>query len=521
MIVRSGEGLGPARPLLSVEGLSKAYGGAQALSAASIAMAPGEVHGLVGANGAGKSTLIKCLAGLVRPDSGAILIDGVPVGALTPQGSAELGMSFIHQELAFVPGMTVLENIMLGLPKRRRWGLVDWAAIERDVAPVAARAGITAPLRANAKGLPVAENWLINICRAQMRRARLIVMDEPTASLSAKEAGSLFQAIRDLSASGVAVLYVSHRLDEILDLCGRVTVLRDGRSVAELSGPDLTRRRLVAEIVGGRRAEGVAKVEATRDEVVLTVRNLARPPRVRGVSFDLRAGEVLGIGGLVGAGRSELARLIFGADAATSGEMRLKGRAYAPRSPAAAVRAGLGLVPEERRAEGLVLPKSVAFNLQLANLSKVVLGARLPLLSLRKREAMTQRVLRDLAVRAPGSGTAVERLSGGNQQKVVMGRWLLRAPDVLILDEPTRGVDVGARGEIHRLIRELAASGTAVIAISSEPDELPDLADRVLVMSEGRVVAELAGGEVTRQAIVAASYVGHGDAPAAPTGVPA
>jgi ribose transport system ATP-binding protein/rhamnose transport system ATP-binding protein len=507
-------------PLLSVAALSKSYGGARALRGASISVAPGEVHGLVGANGAGKSTLIKCLAGLTRPDSGTISIDGQPVGSLSPPRSADLGMSFIHQELAFVPGMTVLENIMLGLPKKRRFGIVDWTSIARDVAPVAARIGITAPLSANVKGLSTTENWLINICRAQMRKARIIVMDEPTASLSAREAESLFQAIRDLAVTGVAVLYVSHRLDEILDLCSGVTVFRDGESVAELSGTELTRTRLIEEIVGGRRAEAATKVNATQNEVVLSVKSLARPPRVRGVSFDLHAGEVLGIGGLVGAGRSELARLVFGADAATDGQMRLGGSPYAPGSPAAAVRAGVGLVPEERRAEALVLPKSVAFNLQLANLSKVVLGRGLPLVSSRKRESLAQRVIRDLAIKVPGSGTPVERLSGGNQQKVVIGRWLLRAPEVLILDEPTRGVDIGARAEIHRLIRALASDGTAVIVISSEPDELPDLADRVLVMSEGRIVGEFAGHAITREAIVTASYAGHSDAPATRNGDP-
>ncbi|WP_210527603.1 sugar ABC transporter ATP-binding protein [Rubellimicrobium arenae] len=515
-----GQGRRAVPPLLAVSGLAKAYGGARALSRASLEIGPGEVHGLVGANGAGKSTFIKCLAGLTRPDSGTIEIDGQPVGPLTPQAAGDLGMSFIHQELAFVPGMTVLQNIMLGLPKKTRWGMVDWAAIARDVAPVAARTGITAPLSANVKGLSIAENWLINICRAQMRRARLIVMDEPTASLSAKEAGALFQAIRDLSSAGVAVLYVSHRLDEILDLCARVTVFRDGQSVAELSGATLTRRNLIDQIVGGRRAEAAAKVDHTRPQVVLSVRNLARPPRVHGVSFDLRAGEVLGIGGLVGAGRTELARLIFGADMALAGEMRLNGTSYAPRSPAAAVKAGVGLVPEERRAEALVLPKSVAFNLQIANLAKVVHGRALPFVSTRRREAMALRIIRDLAVKVPTSGTPVERLSGGNQQKVVIGRWLLRAPGVLILDEPTRGVDIGARAEIHRLIRDLAASGTAIIVISSEPDELPDLADRVLVMAEGRVVRELTGSGITRQAIVAASYAGQADHSEARNGDP-
>ncbi|HVG48344.1 MAG TPA: sugar ABC transporter ATP-binding protein, partial [Rubellimicrobium sp.] len=410
------------------------------------------------------------------------------------------------QELAFVPGMTVLENVMLGLPKRSRWGLVDWRAIAREVAPVAARVGLTAPLGANVKGLSTAEKWLISIVRAQMRQARLIVMDEPTASLSAREAGALFGVIHDLAAAGTAVLYVSHRLDEILDLCARVTVFRDGRSVAQLTGPALTRSRLIEEIVGGTRAAAAAKVDASRGEVALSVRGLAREPRVRGVSLELRRGEVLGIGGLVGAGRTELARLLFGADQPEAGAMTLMGRSYAPRSPAQAVHAGVGLVPEERRAEALVLSKSIAFNLQLANLARVV--GPWPLVSGRRREAMALGVIRDLAVRAPGPDTPVGRLSGGNQQKVVIGRWLLRAPGVLILDEPTRGVDVGARAEIHRLVRELAAGGTAVLVISSEPDELPDLADRVLVMAEGRFVAELAGPTLTRAAIVAASYGG-------------
>ena len=505
----SAAAISTAQPFVVAEEIAKAFGGVQALKGVSLSLRPGEVHGLVGANGAGKSTLIRVLAGLVQPDAGRVLYDGQPIAIPTPHRASELGMTFIHQELAFVPSMNVVQNLMLGLPKRARFGLIDWRGIARDVAPVAAQVGLTAPLFANVKGLSTAEKWLVNICRALIRKARLIVMDEPTASLSASEGEKLFAIIEDLARSGVAILYVSHRLDEVLRLCHRVTAFRDGRSVAEMEGAGLTRSALVQAIVG-RDVERFARSAAqpVSGATMLSVRGLARHPRVRGVSFDLKHGEVLGIGGLVGAGRTELARLIYGADRPDTGTMTLGGRAFAPRSPAAAVKAGLGLVPEERRAEGLLLTKSVAFNLQLSNLARIVHSPTLPLIDNRRRSSLSLATIRDLAVKTPDIETPVGRLSGGNQQKVVIGRWLLRGPKVLILDEPTRGVDVGARAEIHRLIRDLAAKGIAVLVISSEPDELPDLCDRVLVMAEGRVVRELGGGDVSRNAIIEASYAG-------------
>ncbi len=494
-------------PFLVAEDIAKTYGGVQALKGVSLSIHPGEVHGLVGANGAGKSTLIRVLAGLAQPDRGRILYDGQPVAIPMPHRASDLGMNFIHQELAFVPSMTVVQNIMLGLPKRSRFGLVDWRSIARDILPLAQRVGITAPLFSTVKGLPSAEKWLINICRALIRKARLIVMDEPTASLSASESERLFAIVEDLAHSGVAVLYVSHRLDEIMRLCHRVTAFRDGRSVAEIGRSKLTRSALVEAIVG-HSVERFTKTPASgrSRDMALSVRGLVRQPRVNGVSFDLHRGEVLGIGGLVGAGRTELVRLIYGADKTDVGTMMLDGSPFAPRSPAQAVKAGLGLVPEERRAEGLVLGKSVAFNLQLANLACIVRSPVLPLIDGRRRKSLSLAIIGDLAIKTPGTETPVGRLSGGNQQKVVIGRWLLRRPKVLMLDEPTRGVDVGARGEIHRLIRELAAKGMAVLVVSSEPDELPDLCDRVLVMAEGRIVSELAGGAVTRSAIIEASY---------------
>lgn len=500
-------GISVIPPLVSVTDITKFYGGAKALAGVSLSIEPGEVHGLVGANGAGKSTLIKVLAGLTAPDGGTIFIDGKPTGINTPHRAAELGMSFIHQELAFIPGMTVVQNIMLGLPKKSRFGMVDWNAISRDIAPIAERVGVTAPLNANVKGLSTAENWLINIARALVQKSRLIVMDEPTASLSASESEKLFAIIRDVSVSGVAVLYVSHRLDEILDLCNRVTVFRDGRSVAEIAGRELTRPALVEAIVGGSVEEYARRDHAPAPgPVVFTVKGLTRAPKVNDVSFELRRGEVLGIGGLVGAGRSELARLLYGADRPDSGTMRLEGASFAPKKPADAVKAGLGLVPEERRADGLLLTKSIAFNLGISNLASIVFSPALPLISDRKRTSLAQKAVRDLAIKTENIETPVGRLSGGNQQKVVIGRWLASARKLLILDEPTRGVDIGARGEIHRLIRELAANGLAVLVISSEPDELPDLCDRVLVMAEGCIVRDLKGGEVSRNSIIEASY---------------
>ncbi len=496
-------------PFLTAEGMFKSFGGAQALKGVSLDLRPGEVHGLVGANGAGKSTMIRILAGLVRPDTGDIRIDGKSVAIDTPHRATELGMNFIHQDLALVPSMSVLQNIMLGLPKKTRFlGLVDWAAIARDVAPIVQRVGIRAGLDTKVRELSTAESWLVSICRALVQKARLIVMDEPTASLSVGESERLFEIIADLARSGVAVLYVSHRLDEILRLCDRVSVYRDGASVGCLDRAQLSRRALVEAIVGHRETTETLIVRRKPEGApVLTIDGLARQPKVNGVSFALHRGEVLGIGGLVGAGRTELARLIYGADRVDAGIMKIDGKRFAPRTSTEAYRAGIGLVPEERRAEGLLLTKSVAFNLSLANLRSLTLSSLFPVVSSRRRAELSRDTVRELAIKTAGINTPVGRLSGGNQQKVVIGRWLRRQPRILILDEPTRGVDIGARAEIHRLIRKLAADGMAVLVISSEPDELPDLCDRVLVMADGRIVSELAGEGISRASIVAASYV--------------
>jgi ABC-type sugar transport system ATPase subunit len=497
----------PAVPFIEVTGLDKRFGGVQALKGVAVTFHAGEVHGLVGANGAGKSTLIKVLAGLLVPDAGEIRIDGRPVVIDTPDRASSLGLSFIHQELNLVPQMTVLQNIMLGAPKPARLGLVEWRSVRRQVQPVAERVGIQFPLDIRVGELSVAECWLVSICRALVRRSRIIVMDEPTASLSEHECQNLFRIVRDLSANGVTVAYVSHRLDEIIDLCDRVTVFRDGRVVGGIERAELSRPRLVEAIVGGAlpSADVLSQTHA-HGEVVLSVRGLRRGRAVHDVSFDLYRGEVLGLGGLVGAGRSETVRMIFGADRPEAGHMTLAGRAFTPHSPHDAVHAGVALVPEERRSEGLVLEKSVAFNLSMTSFRSLQIAPGVPLIDLKRRDRRAADVAQRLRVKTAGTEIAVGRLSGGNQQKVVIGKWLSQPLRVLILDEPSRGVDVGARGEIHRIIRELAAGGLSVIVISSETEELPGLCDRVLVLVEGTVQAELEGPAITREALIHASY---------------
>lgn len=497
----------PDSPFIEARGLAKHFGGVQALAGVDIDIRAGEVHGLVGANGAGKSTLIKILAGLQRPDSGRILIDGNPVEIETPQQATALRLGFVHQELHLVPKLNVLENITLGAPKPTRLGMIDWRRVGAEVKPVADRLGIAFPLDAEITKLSTAERWLVSICRALVRKCRLMVMDEPTASLSEVEAKRLFQIVRDLAADGIAVLYVSHRLDEILDLCDRVTAFRDGRRVLELEGEALTRPALVRAIIGGEAPEALVASDAPISrEVVFRADSLRRLPMVTNVSFDLHRGEVLGLAGLVGAGRSETARMIFGADRLHGGEMTLEGKPYRPRSPVDAMEAGLGLVPEERRSEGLILEKSLAFNIGLTNLEALRVSALLPLLRMGKRTSQAEELVRRLLVKTPSTAIPVGRLSGGNQQKVAIAKWLARRLKILILDEPSRGVDVGARAEIHRIIRELAAEGLSTIVISSDAEELPGLCDRVVVMCEGVIAGELLGSGITREAILHASY---------------
>jgi ribose transport system ATP-binding protein len=492
---------------ISVRGVSKAFGAVQALGDVDCDIRGGEVHGLIGANGAGKSTLIKVLAGAVIPDEGTITVDGEEVTISDPRDSTELGFQFLHQELNLVPKFDALENMSLGLIGRNAAGLIDKGPTYRRARGVAEEIGLDFPLDRPVADLSVAQRWLVALGRSLMRRARLIAFDEPTASLSDKEAEKLFQIIRRMTADGIAVLYVSHRLEEVEALCDRATAFREGRVVADLDAAKINRTSLIEAITGGE-AEAVSVAPAEEGvepgAVIMEARDLVSRPAVRGVSIQLRANEVVGMAGLVGAGRTECARLLFGADRADSGEILVDGKPVKMSSPAVANRLGIGLVPEERRSQSLFLDRDATFNVNIAagtSLRSKVAG----LISMRRARSQAKQTAERVDLRPPNVDTQVRLLSGGNQQKLAVGRWLLGRRRVLILDEPTRGVDIGARAGIHRMLRDLADEGMSLLVISSDFDELLSC-DRVLVMHEGRIAEELRGKNITVDRMLRAAY---------------
>jgi ribose transport system ATP-binding protein len=493
--------------MVSIESLSKAFGGVHALQDVSLSVRFGAVHGLVGANGAGKSTLIRCLAGVTQPDSGQIVVNGQVATIASPHDASALGMAFIHQELSLVPGWSVLRNMALGIPPTTRLGLIDWRPIRERARAVAERVGIEFSLNKLVDDLSTADRWLVMIGRALMHDAQLIAMDEPTASLSAGEAERLHAIVRDLVTQGKAIIFVSHRLDEVSTLCSDITVFKDGAVVRQTTRASTSRAELVRAIVGQDidvTSRPVGK--PTMGDVVLDVRDVHDAKTLHGVSLQVRAGEVVGLGGLVGAGRTELARIIFGAAKRTSGQVVLAGSEVHYATPADAVRSGIGMVPEERRSEGVFLDRSIDFNINIAAIDSLRVHRLLPLLRLREAQRRAQVAADGVTVKAKDVRQLVGALSGGNQQKVAIARWLIDKPRLLILDEPSRGVDVGARAEVHRLVRELAAQGTAVLAISSDNEELVSLCDRVVVMAEGTITGELTGEDITIDHILSLSF---------------
>lgn len=479
--------------LVRMEGIDMRFPGVHALKAVSFDLRAGEVHALMGENGAGKSTLMKVLSGVYQPGAGRILIDGSEVTVPGPRAAQDLGIGIIHQELALMKDLTVAQNIFIGREPRKSFGRLDEARLNADAAALFASMNVTMDPRAPVEGLTIARQQMVEIAKALSHRSRVLVMDEPTAALNDAEIAELFRIIRQLRSEGVGIVYISHKMDEIKRIADRVTVMRDGAWVGTVEAADTPISRIIAMMVGRELTDETVTIpDLAAAETALEVRHLGRGRAVRDVSFSLKKGEILGFAGLMGAGRTELARLIFGADPRDGGEIIVHGRHRQISSPEQAVRAGIGYLSEDRKQFGLALGMDVRANIALASLPRYsdILG--------RIDEGKLAEIARDyiarLAIRTPSDTQEVRLLSGGNQQKVVIAKWLLRDCDILIFDEPTRGIDVGAKAEIHRLLESLAADGKAIIVISSELPEVLRLSHRIAVMCEGRLTGFLPGG---------------------------
>ncbi|MFD8127138.1 sugar ABC transporter ATP-binding protein [Streptomyces mirabilis] len=488
--------------LLRIEGIRKTFPGVVALDSVDFDLRRGEVHVLLGENGAGKSTLIKMLSGAYQPDSGRVLVDGEEVRVHGAQDSERLGIATIYQEFNLVPDLTVAENIFLGR-QPRRYGLIDRKRMEAEAAELLERVGVSVSPRARVRELGIARLQMVEIAKALSLNARVLIMDEPTAVLTSEEVEKLFSIVRRLREDGVGIVFITHHLEEIAALGDRVTVIRDGKSVGQVPA-STTEDELVRLMVGRSIEQQYPRVRAAVDDgsgtTLLTVEGLTRDGAFHDVSFEVRAGEVVGIAGLVGAGRTEVVRAVFGADPYDKGTVKVAGSALRRHDVNAAMAAGIGLIPEDRKGQGLLLDASVEENLGLVTMRAATHGG---LVDLKGQRAAAARIAEQLGVRMAGLGQHVRTLSGGNQQKVVIGKWLLADTKVLILDEPTRGIDVGAKVEIYQLVNELTAAGAAVLMISSDLPEVLGMSDRVLVMAQGRIAGELSADEATQDSVMA------------------
>lgn len=498
-----------AQPLLRMTGIDKSFPGVHALAGVDIEVFPGECVALIGENGAGKSTLMKILSGVYQPDGGAIVFGGEHVTLHSPRQAQDLGISIIYQEFNLMPNMTVAENVFIGR-EPTSGGFVSRRQMESETRTLLHALGVTLDPRTIVRDLSVAEQQMVEIAKALSYNARLVIMDEPTSALTDREVEKLLDIVKALKARGLGVIFITHRLDEIYPICDRVTVLRDGHNAGDIpissATPEIIVRMMVGRHIADLYEETAPAFEPTASPV-LEVRGLSRTGTVRDaaqivlsdVSFAVRAGEIVGLAGLVGSGRTEVARSIFGADHFDRGEILIDGQAAAIRTPQDAIRRGIGLVPEDRKLQGLVLSLAVRENIALPSLDRLV---RFGFVQAGEEQSLAQRFVDALRIRTPSLEQKVLNLSGGNQQKVVIAKWLALRPKVLILDEPTRGIDVGAKAEVHHLIDELAAQGVAVLMISSELPEVLGMSDRILVMREGRVVAEIDRAEATEEAIM-------------------
>lgn len=505
----------PRPAVLDLDNVVKHYPGVRAVDGVSMSLRAGEVVGLVGKNGAGKSTLIKIMAGAVRPDSGTITRDGQPLDLSTPLAASRAGLAFVHQDLHDVADLSVAENVMLGLGFPSRFGLVDWKALRRKATEALQRLDVDIDPKAAVGDLSVARKRMVMIAHGLAKQARLLVLDEPSASLTDEEIEHLFSVVRRLRDEGIGVVYVTHRLEEIFELTGRVIVMRNGVTVADEPTAALNRTQLIAHITGHdhaqtaverRRAHGIGGRPDT--PVLLNVHDMTTLTGVEGCSFEVREGEVLGLAGLVGAGRTELVRAVFGADRRVSGAVEVRGRAVDTTSPEKAMKAGLALLPEDRKSQGNIMDFSVRQNVTLASMEHHRIAPRVFVPRPTSERTSALAMIERLGISTPDDRKEVRLLSGGNQQKVVIAKWLAHGADVLVFDEPTHGVDVDGKEEIYDIMGELAAEGKGVIFISSEFSELVGACHRVIVLHEGRIIGELSGDAITEPAIVELCYAG-------------
>ena len=486
-------------PRLLVQGLSKSFPGVRALDDVTIEVARGEIHALLGENGAGKSTLGKIVGGVYRADAGTVALDGRPLGALDEREAGRLGIGIVHQEGSLVGQLSVAENVFAGRQPTRALGRIDRRAMNDRASALIARLGVALDPRARVDGLSSAEAQVVEIAKCLSQDLKVLILDEPTAALTLNESERLFDIVRALARDGVSVIYVSHRLAEIFALCHRVSVLKDGRHVGTRDVSAVTPADLIRMMVGREVLLARQAASGTPGAVALEARGIESLPQVRDMSLTVREGEIVCLAGLIGAGRSEFCEALFGLRRRTGGEARLFGRPFAPAAPIEAIRAGLGMVPEDRKHAGLFLDSSVRDNVTVA-LRRAAGGGLLH----RPAEdaAVARRFIEALGIATPSDAQAVGNLSGGNQQKVLLAKWLALDPRLLIVDEPTRGVDVGARAEIYRLLRDLAARGVALLVVSSDLPEVLTLADRVVVMADGRLAGEMPGEGATEEAIL-------------------
>jgi rhamnose transport system ATP-binding protein len=488
-------------PILSIRGVSKRFDATQALDRVQLDLYPGEIHALLGENGAGKSTLIKIMTGIHQPDEGEILLDGRPIEIHNSAHAQQYGIAAIYQEPMIFSGLNVAENIFIS--HQGRGAVVNWGKMYQETEAILAQLGVQLDVRQSARGLPLAAQQTVEIAKALSLKTRVLIMDEPTASLSAHEVLQLFKLLYTLRDQGVAILFISHRLDEVFEISDRVTVFRDGKFISSAPASEVTPDSAIRDMVGREMTAFLVKEKVERGDLLLSVRGLTRYGAFSDVSFDLHHGEILGFAGLVGARRTDVGLALFGIEPADEGEIIFNGQSVSIRSPSQATDLGIVYVPEDRREHGLVLPMSIAANISLPILRRYL--TRLGLIRASQENATAEDYRQQLNIRTPSVYLHASKLSGGNQQKVVLSKWLNTRPRLLILDEPTRGIDIGAKAEVHHIINEMAKQGLGIILISSDLPEVLAMSDRILVMREGRQIAIFDHAEADQETVMTAA----------------